>query len=143
MADLNMIALAGNLTRTPELRHTAKGQAVCSARIANNGFRKDKEALFIDITVWGRDAEYMAANCEKGTQVQITGRLESETYTGRDGKERTTFSVNVRDLHVKKAMKDDTAGAGYGGSKTNWSGTSETAEAFNESFDSPVDPVPF
>ena len=60
MADLNIIALSGNLVSTPEVRHTNKGTAVCNLRIANNGYSQDEDAMFIDLVLWGRDAEYAA-----------------------------------------------------------------------------------
>ena len=49
MADLNIIALSGNLVSTPEVRHTNKGTAVCNLRIANNGYSQDEDAMFINL----------------------------------------------------------------------------------------------
>ena len=102
MADLNIIALSGNLTQDPELKHTSNGTALCKGRMANNGFGRDKPAMFIDVTCWGRDAEYMAKNCKRGTTIQVSGRLESNSYTDKNGNNRTSFSINVRDLYVIK-----------------------------------------
>ena len=109
MADLNIIALSGNLTQDPELKHTSNGTALCKGRMANNGFGRDKPAMFIDVTCWGRDAEYMAKNCKQGTNIQVSGRLESNSYTDRNGNNRTSFSVNVRDLYVRRSPSSDRA----------------------------------
>ena len=110
MADLNIIALSGNLTQDPELKHTSNGTALCKGRMANNGFGRDKAAMFIDVTCWGRDAEYMAKNCKRGTTIQVSGRLESNSYTDKNGNNRTSFSINVRDLYVKRAPSSDRDG---------------------------------
>ena len=107
MADLNVIILSGNLTKDPELRHTPKGTPVCNVRIANNGFKRDEPALFIDLTVWGKDAEYMASRCERGTFIEVSGRLTCRTYTTKEGQERTVYEVNVKDLHVKRAAGEN------------------------------------
>jgi len=136
MADLNVIALSGNLTGDPELKHTSSGTALCKGRMANNGFGRDKPAMFIDITTWGRDAEFMANNCKKGTTVQVSGRLESNSYTDKNGNKRTSFSVNVKDLYVKRAPSTERSDEFSGFTP------SDTAQAFNESLDS-GDGIPF
>jgi single-strand DNA-binding protein len=115
MADLNIIALSGNLVSTPEVRHTNKGTAVCNLRIANNGYSQDEDAMFIDLVLWGRDAEYAARTCQKGTFVEVGGRLVQRSYTDRDGNDRKVMEVKVRDFHAKaRTIKaDEPSGGGY------------------------------
>lgn len=117
MADLNIIALSGNLVSTPEVRHTNKGTAVCNLRIANNGYGQDEDAMFIDLVLWGRDAEYAARTCQKGTFVEVGGRLVQRSYTDRDGNDRKVMEVKVRDFHAKaRTIKaDEPSGSGGGG----------------------------
>lgn len=145
MADLNVITLSGNLTQDPELRHTPKGLSVCNARLANNGFGRDEETLFINIVLWGKDAEYCADNCSKGTFVEVSGRFSLRSYTDRNGNERTSPEVNVKSFHAKtRIASTSNDGGGYkstykGGA---YSAPSETAESFNDSFDG-GDGIPF
>jgi single-strand DNA-binding protein len=72
MADLNKVFLMGRLTFDPELRYVPSGSAVTELRMAINrswtgkdGERKD-ESLFIDVTVWDRQAETAASTSRKG-----------------------------------------------------------------------------
>ena len=66
MASMNVVVLAGNLTRAPELRHTPSGSAVCDLRIAVNDTHvsrageKVESALYADVVVWEGQAETCA-----------------------------------------------------------------------------------
>jgi single-strand DNA-binding protein len=114
MADLNIIALSGNLVSTPEVRHTNQGNAVCNLRIANNGYSQEEGALFIDLVVWGKDAEYAARTCKKGTFVEVNGRLTQRSYTDREGNDRKVYEVKVRDFHAKaRTLQNESTGGGY------------------------------
>ena len=71
--------------------------------------------MFIDLVLWGRDAEYAARTCQKGTFVEVGGRLVQRSYTDRDGNDRKVMEVKVRDFHAKaRTIKgDDSGGGGY------------------------------
>lgn len=99
MANLNKVFLIGNLTRDPELRYTPSGVSVCTLRLAVNrrfttrqGENRD-ETLFIDVTVWGKQAEVCSQYLSKGRPVLIEGRLRQETWTGSDGQKRSKIGV--------------------------------------------------
>jgi len=101
----NKIIVVGNLGRDPELKYTAQGTPVCSFTIASNERRKDKSGEPQDITTWfrgtifGTRAETFARYMEKGKPVYIEGRLRTEIWTDREGKERTTLEINVSDFN--------------------------------------------
>lgn len=99
--NLNQARIAGNLTRDPELRYTAKGTAVCNATVAvkrrvkvNDEWKEEVD--FIGITIWGKRAEAFAANLKKGRCVYCEGRV-SVTTTEKDGKKETKTRVVVEE----------------------------------------------
>lgn len=91
MASLNKVFLMGNITRDPELRHATEGTALCSFGIAVNrkytsqGVEKE-EVAFIDIDVWGKQAESCGKYLAKGHQVLIDGRLRYDQWEDKETK---------------------------------------------------------
>ena len=85
MANLNKVMLIGNLTRDPEVRYTPKGTAVTDIGLAVNrtfsveGDRRE-ETTFVDITLWGRQAEIAGQYMKKGRPIYVEGRLQMDTW---------------------------------------------------------------
>lgn len=99
MAFFNRVLLIGNLTRDPELRYTPSGTAVCDFGLAINrryrtpdGEQRD-ETCFVDISVFGRQAETISQYMSKGRQILIEGRLRMGQWTTPDGQKRSKLSV--------------------------------------------------
>ena len=99
MSNLNKIFLMGRLTRDPELRYTPQGVPVCDLGFAVNreystsaGERR-KDTLFIDVTMWRRQAEVCAQHLNKGSPLFVEGRLEMDTWEAQDGQKRTRYRV--------------------------------------------------
>jgi single-strand DNA-binding protein len=100
MADLNKVFLMGRLTFDPELRYTPSGSAVTELRMAVNrswtgrdGDRKE-ESLFIDVTVWDRQAETCCQYLKKGSSVHIEGSLKMDTWDDKTtGEKRSKVKV--------------------------------------------------
>lgn len=94
MPSLNRVFLAGNLTRDPELRYTPGGTAVAQFGMAVNRKFKNREgqlqdeATFVDIEVWGRQAETSSEYLSKGSPVLIEGRLKLDTWESKQTGER-------------------------------------------------------
>lgn len=90
MASFNKVILAGNLTRDPELRYTPKGQAVARIGIAVNRRWKTEtgetreEVTFVDVDVWGRQAEVISQYFKKGTPILVEGRLKLDTWEDKN-----------------------------------------------------------
>lgn len=96
-ASMNKSFLMGNLTRDIELRHTPQGTAVCDIGLAVNERRKSgdewvDETTFVDVTLWGRNAEVADEYTRKGSSVMIEGRLKLETWES-DGQKRSKLKV--------------------------------------------------
>ena len=87
---MNKALLVGRLTRDPELRHTQTGRAVCQISIAiNRPFSNQdgqREADFINVVVWDKQAENLAKYVKKGSQVAVEGRIQTRNYDNNEGK---------------------------------------------------------
>ena len=87
MSDYNHVGIAGRLTRDAELRYVASGTAVLDLSLASNRKFKDKEeTVFVDVTVWGKQAETLAQYLVKGKYVMVGGRLKFESWDSDAGK---------------------------------------------------------
>ncbi len=95
MANFNKVILAGNLTRDPELRYTPKGTAVARITLAVNrtytsgeGGEKKEEVSFVDVDVWGRQAEVISQYMKKGRPLLVEGRLKQDTWEDKHTKQK-------------------------------------------------------
>ena len=87
---MNRVDLVGRLTRDPELRHTTSGRPVCQMNLKiNRTFTSqsgEREADFINVIVWGKQAESVSKYMTSGRLVSVEGRLQSRSYDDKDGK---------------------------------------------------------
>lgn len=87
---MNNITLHGTVGKDPDLRYSQGGNAVLTFTVADNYGKDDKKkTTWWDIIVFGKLAENVANTITKGTSVIITGRLEQEEYTKKDGTKGT------------------------------------------------------
>lgn len=100
MASVNKVILIGNLTRDPEVRYTPKGNAVAELGLAINRFftqdngEKREETTFVDVTLWGRQAELAQQYLQKGRPVYIEGRLQLDSWEDKQsGQKRSKLKV--------------------------------------------------
>ena len=96
--NINIVALVGNLTKDPELRHTPSGTAVTTLRVAvNDRVKRGEEwtdaAYYFDVTVWGRTAENCAQYLAKGRPVGVQGKLTWREWDAQDGSKRQSVEV--------------------------------------------------
>jgi len=91
----NRITLQGNLTKDPEYK-TISDRSLVTFRIAVNEYlgRDKEETVYMDIDCWGAHADY-AENVQlaKGDRVNVDGRLRQRSFPGKDGGQRTAYSV--------------------------------------------------
>jgi len=99
MASLNKVFLIGNLTRDPQLRYTQSGTAVTNLGLAINrvwtgqdGQRRE-ETTYVDVTLWGRQAEVASEYLHKGAPVFIEGRLRLDQWEDKEGQSRSRLVV--------------------------------------------------
>ena len=119
MAQLNKVFLMGNLTRDPELRRLANGTAVTDLGLAlNRSFmgkdgEKREEVVFIDVTVWDRQAETCCQYLKKGRAVHVEGFLKMDTWEDKNTGEKRS-KVKVQADRVQFLDRRDEAGGGMG-----------------------------
>ena len=124
MASYNRVLLMGNCTRDPEVRYTPKGTAVAELGLAvnrvytaDNG-EKREEVTFIDVTLWGRQAEVAGEYLKKGRPVFIEGRLQMDTWDDKQtGQKRSKLKVVGEGMQLLGSRPDSEGGGGGGGSR--------------------------
>ncbi len=114
---LNDVRLVGRLTRDPELRFTAKGQAVCRIDLAINRRYKDQtgewkdDTSYIPVVVWREAAQRCSDRLKKGSPVYVEGRLRSRNWETKDGQKRTSIEVDSRSIQFLAKMENESEGA--------------------------------
>lgn len=110
----NKVILIGNLTRDPELRYTPQGTTVCNFGIAVNHKYKQAEEMkeevtFINVVVFGKQADTCGQYLNKGRAVLIEGRLQERRWETEDGQKRSRHEViaqNVRFMPKRQGPAD-------------------------------------
>ena len=99
---MNKVILMGRLTRDPEVRYSAGDNSMAIARYTlavDRRFRRDGEqtADFIGCVAFGRSAEFAEKYLRQGTKLVVTGRIQTGSYTNRDGQKVYTTDVVVEE----------------------------------------------
>lgn len=101
MTALNRVIIAGNLTRDPEVRYTPSGTAVGDVGVAISESYRNKAGelvettCFVDVEVWGRQAETTAEYLSKGSPVLIEGKLRLDQWENQQGEKRSRLKVRA------------------------------------------------
>ena len=114
---MNKVILMGRLTRDPEVRYSQGEQATAIARYTvavDRRFRRDSDsqsADFIGCVAFGRQAEFAEKYLRKGIKIALTGRIQTGSYTNRDGQKVYTTEVVVEEQEFaeSKASSDSYA----------------------------------
>ena len=122
MANLNKVMLIGNLTRDPEVKHTAKGTVVADLGLAinrvwyNEQNQKQEDTTFVDVTLWGRQAEVAQQYLTKGSPCYVEGRLTLDTWDDKaTGQKRSKLKVVGEMLQLLGSKPGGGSGGGGGG----------------------------
>jgi len=120
MTSFNKVILMGNLTKDPEIRYTPSGTPVANFRLAvNNRFKQGEElkddVCYIDIVVFGKQAENCGQYLSKGQAVILDGRLQERRWETEDGIKRSKHEVvaqSVRFMSRRPGTASDKPGVG-------------------------------
>jgi single-strand DNA-binding protein len=113
---LNQLTLAGNLTADPVFRALANDRSVVNFTVASNRTWKDSsgerqsEATFVACQAWGKLADLVAGHFAKGDPIYVQGRLQLESWDGKDGGKNTRPVCVVDTVQFVKS-KERPAGA--------------------------------
>lgn len=138
MASFNRVILMGNLTRDPQVRYTPNQTAVTDLGLAVNRVWYDKatsqkreEVTFVDVTVWGRQAEVAGEYLAKGRSVLIEGRLQLDQWEDKDsGQKRSKLRVVCENLTMVGGRAEG-GGGGGGGRSGGGGGYSQPAGSYD------------
>jgi single-strand DNA-binding protein len=119
MTSFNKVILMGNLTRDPEVRYTPNGIAVASFAIAVNrkykqGDETKEEVSYIDIVVFGKQAESCGQYINKGDSVLIDGRLQQRRWETEEGQKRSKVEVVAQSVHFMPKRSSSGQAASHG-----------------------------
>ncbi|RYL94163.1 single-stranded DNA-binding protein [Sporolactobacillus sp. Y61] len=116
---INRVVLVGRLTKTPELRYTPNGVAVTSFTLAVDrpfsNQQGEREADFIPVVVWRRQAENVANFLNKGSLAGVDGRIQTRNYENNEGRRVYVTEVvadSVQFLEPKGARHNGTNNGG-------------------------------
>lgn len=94
---INMVALMGRLTYSPELISTPNGVSVLRFQVAcDRNYQKDsqnRQADFIDCVAWRQTAEFISRYFHKGSMIAVEGTIQTSNYTDKDGNKRKQNEV--------------------------------------------------
>lgn len=121
MASYNRIIMMGNLTRDPELKQLSSGQSVCRFSLASSRQYKNRqsgattqEVCFVDVDVWGPQADVCKQYLSKGKPALVEGRLKLDSWQDADGNKRSKHSIvadRVTFLSAGAGSQDDLEGS--------------------------------
>lgn len=130
---MNKVFLIGRLTRDPELRYTGSNTAVATFSLAvNRNFTNasgEREADFINIVVWRKQAENVKNYLTQGSQVAIDGRLQTRTYDDQNGQRR----------YITEVIADNVEFLGSRNSSNNSNNMNNTSSAATNAGPTPYD----
>ncbi|AIY78682.1 single-stranded DNA-binding family protein [Clostridium botulinum 202F] len=133
MITINKVVLIGRLTKDPELRFTpGAGTAVTTLTLAVDKYNSksgQKEADFVPVVIWGKQAESTANYMVKGSQMAISGRIQTRNYEAKDGTKRYVTEVVATEVQFLSKSNDSN------------SGNSSSSPFDNGNFDEDINPV--
>lgn len=128
---MNVVALVGRLTRDPDIRQSqgenptvvARYTLAVDRRFSRNG-NADQTADFISMVSFGKTAEFIEKYIHKGTKICVRGRIQTGSYTNKDGQKVYTTDVVGEDVEFAESKK---ASDGYDGGSSYSSAATESA----------------
>ena len=147
---MNKVILMGRLTRDPEVRYTQGDNAMAIARYTlavdrrfnrNNG--DDQTADFIGCVAFGRAGEFAEKYLRKGTKLVVTGRIQTGSYTNKDGVKVYTTDVVVEDQEFAESKNAAQSGGGADFASSRPTPSAASGDGFMSIPDGIEDELPF
>lgn len=111
---INRTILQGRLCHDPELRTTQSGVSVCSFRIAWSERRGERETkLFIQCQAWRGAADFIAKYFQRGQEIAVDGRLETNEWTDKNGGKRSDVVMTVDNVSFCGPKRDGASGGSH------------------------------
>ena len=133
---MNKVILMGRLTREPEVSSSASGTTFARFSIAvDRRFKKEGEpdADFFNCSAFSKTAEFVERYLKKGTKVVVTGRLQNNNYTNKEGQKVYDVRIMVEEIEFAESKNS---------SESSDSGSADVTDFINIAADI-VEPLPF
>ncbi len=117
---MNKVILMGRLTRDPDIRQGQGDNATLIARYTlavDRRFRRDgsdQTADFISVVAFGKSAEFIEKYVHKGTKLVVTGRIQTGSYTNKEGQKVYTTDVVAEDQEFAESKNASSGSSSYG-----------------------------
>ena len=120
---MNKVILMGRLTRDPEVRYSAGDNAMAIARYSlavdrrrrPNGGADEQTADFINCVSFGKTAEFAEKYLRKGTKIVLTGRIQTGSYTNKDGAKVYTTDIVAEEFEFAESKNASAGNGDYSG----------------------------
>lgn len=118
MASFNKVILVGNLTKDPEVRYTSTGTTVGNMRLAvTEHYKKQtgemqETTCFVDVEVWGRQAETCSEYLKKGSSLLLEGKLKLDEWETSEGEKRSKLRVRADRVQFLGSPRGERSGGG-------------------------------
>lgn len=103
-SDFNVVVISGRLSRDVEVKHTPSGMVVANVSVAvgsqwfdKQTQQKKEDVAFIDVTLFGKSAEFAGQYVSKGREVIVRGRLKQESWTDKTSGQKRSKLVVIAD----------------------------------------------
>jgi single-strand DNA-binding protein len=149
MANYNRVILAGRLTHDPEVRYTPSGTAVADIGLAVSDSYKNKsgelveQTCYVDVVVWGRQAETTGEYLHKGSPVLIEGKLQLDQWENQQGEKRSKLRVRADRVQFLESRRDSGGGGDDDGPRGTDSGAREPAPGTDDPAGQDDENLPF
>lgn len=117
---MNKLVLMGRLSRDPEVRYTQgeKPTAVARFGIAVDRRGKDEKSDFFNVTAFGKTAEFVEKYLKKGTKICLSGRIQQEEWTDKEGQKHTAVGVIAEEVEFCESKKQEQSATDHNGFMT-------------------------
>ena len=147
---MNKVIMMGRLTRDPEVRYSQGANATAIARFSLAVDRRWKregepDADFFNCTVFGRQADFVEKYLRQGIKVVVTGRIQNDNYTNKDGQKVYSVQIIVEEIEFAESKN---AASGNGGAAASQAGlrpspSQASGDGFMSIPDGAEDELPF
>ena len=103
---MNVITIAGNVGKSPEMRQLQSGDSVLQFSVADNWQEKgEKKTAWYSCSIWGERAIKLQPHIRQGEKITVCGQLRPREYTDKQGQTRMSFDVRVQDVALQGAKE--------------------------------------
>lgn len=108
---MNIVSISGRLVYEPELKTTKNGTSYVSTRVAVDRHDQNKTTDFFSVRVYGKGAEFVSKYFRKGDPIEVTGKLQTESYTKQDGTKVDGVFIYASECGFTLSKKEASASA--------------------------------